>query len=181
MFPITSNTTVTWTYKDGDGNSSTQGQAIVITTVDPATTDVTHVITAINTGADSYQWVDCNDNNNPIFGETSQQFTPTVNGSYAVEVTVGNCTETSVCTTISTIGISKEDGISFKVYPNPTSNAVTIETDVHIKSVSIIDMNGTIIQFESTPQFSIGNLTTVIYFLEIQTNQGVWRERILKQ
>lgn len=38
----------------------------------------------------AYQWVDCDDNNNPIPGETSQSFTPTVTGNYAVEITVAN-------------------------------------------------------------------------------------------
>ncbi len=181
VYPITVNTTVTWTYTDGNGNTSTQNQDIIITAVDATTSELNNVITAMNSLADSYQWVDCNDNNNPISGETSQQFTPTINGSYAVEVTTGNCTETSVCTIISTIGISEQDGLSFKVYPNPTSDLITIETEVQIESVSIVNMNGAVVQLETTPQFSIGSLTTGVYFLEIQTSERIWRERIVKQ
>jgi Zn-dependent M28 family amino/carboxypeptidase len=44
----------------------------------------------------SYQWYNC-DTNLPIDGETAQSFSPNSNGSYAVEVTSGSCSEMSEC------------------------------------------------------------------------------------
>ena len=37
--------------------------------------------------------------------ETSQEFTPTTNGEYAVIVTNNGCSDTSNCLTLTTVGI----------------------------------------------------------------------------
>ena len=59
-------------------------------------------LTAIATNA-TYQWLDCNNNNTPIIGETNQSFSPTSNGSYAVEVTQNGCTAVSSCYTVNNL------------------------------------------------------------------------------
>jgi len=46
------------------------------------------------TGA-NYQWVDCDNSNAPISGATNQNYTPTSNGNYAVEVTENTCNSIS--------------------------------------------------------------------------------------
>jgi len=51
----------------------------------------------------SYQWVDCS-TNLPIPSEVNQSFSPTISGSYAVEVTVGSCTELSACVDFTSLG-----------------------------------------------------------------------------
>ena len=45
----------------------------------------------------TYQWIDCDNNNSPISGETNQSYTPTATGSYAVEVSMNGCVDTSSC------------------------------------------------------------------------------------
>ena len=45
---------------------------------------------------------DCNDNFTPISGETNAIFTTQTSGSYAVEVSLNNCSEISNCFTINT-------------------------------------------------------------------------------
>ena len=39
----------------------------------------------------AYAWIDCNDNNSLISGATSQTYTATYNGEFAVIVTEGGC------------------------------------------------------------------------------------------
>ena len=47
-------------------------------------------LTATQSGA-NYKWVNCNNGNQPIAGANGQSFTPTVNGSYAVEIVLNSC------------------------------------------------------------------------------------------
>lgn len=72
--------------------------------------DLTDQLVSAANGA-SYQWLDCNDNYSVIPGETSQSFSPSSNGSYAVQIyeVGGICVDTSACYTISVIGISEYD------------------------------------------------------------------------
>ena len=51
-----------------------------------------------------YQWLDCN-NFIEIQGETNQIFEAPYNGSFAVFVTQNNCSDTSDCINISTLGL----------------------------------------------------------------------------
>ena len=67
-------------------------------------TDVT--LTADQNNA-TYQWIDCDNNNSPISGETNQSYTPTVTGNYAVEVTVNGCTSVSECVLVDFTGVDE--------------------------------------------------------------------------
>ena len=64
------------------------------------------VLTADQTGA-TYQWLDCDDNNAIINGETNQSYTPAVTGNYAVEVTLNGCVDTSACFLVDYTGIEE--------------------------------------------------------------------------
>lgn len=94
--------------------------------IDVTTTTNTYVITATQMGA-TYQWIDCNNGNAPIVGETNQSYTATADGSYAVIVTVGACSDTSACEVIIGMGISSassEGAVS--LYPNPNNGAFVV-------------------------------------------------------
>ena len=101
-FPVTASTTITWTYDDGNGNTSTQDQVVTINGLDVSTTTASTTITANATGV-SYQWIDCA-NNMPIATEINQSFTATTTGDYAVIIDNGTCSDTSVCENILVIG-----------------------------------------------------------------------------
>ena len=55
----------------------------------------------------NYQWLDCDDNNAIVSGETNQSFTPAVTGNYAVEVTMNGCVDTSDCFLVDYTGIEE--------------------------------------------------------------------------
>jgi len=149
-FPISTigTTTVTWTYDDGDGNTSTQTQDVIVSSLDVTTSLAVMTITANFVGASSYQWIDCNDNNAPISGETNQSFTASADGSYAVIISNGTCSDTSSCVTINTSGISDNVLSPVKIYPNPTSGNYVIELDQIYLSVQvrISDPSGRIVE-----------------------------------
>ena len=73
----------------------------------------------------SYQWVDCS-TNLPIPSEVNQSFSPTTSGSYAVEVTVGSCTELSACVDFTSLVTDTFKLNTINIYPNPTSSILTI-------------------------------------------------------
>lgn len=100
------NSTITWTFEDGNGNIITQTQNVINPTIDNSLTVTGATIQANESGA-VYQWVDCNDNLAPIAGETNQSFTATVTGNYAVEINVQGCTATSACELIDFSGIEE--------------------------------------------------------------------------
>jgi len=62
------------------------------------------VLTANESGG-TYQWIDCT-TMQPINGAVSQSYTPSVNGSYAVIVNDGRCTDTSSCYNILDVGVN---------------------------------------------------------------------------
>ncbi|MDA0882789.1 MAG: LamG domain-containing protein, partial [Bacteroidetes bacterium] len=60
------------------------------------TTQSADQLFANQTGA-TYQWLDCDNNNTPINGETNQFFAPDFSGNFAVEVSVNGCSAISDC------------------------------------------------------------------------------------
>lgn len=99
----------------------------------------------------TYQWIDCNNGNQPVSGETGQSFEPAVNGSYAVIVTSGTCTDTSACETVTTAGISDPFGTSLKVYPNPVKDQLFISLPQEMNDVQVVvtDASGRVIVDEA--------------------------------
>ena len=133
--------TATGTYTDvipnAVGCDSTITINLTITTVDVSTTLAGETLTAGATGA-TYQWIDCDNGNSAITGETAQSFTATVTGNYAVVVTENNCTDTSACELVTVVGLP-EFGLNNQVivHPNPTSGEVTIDFGTTLNNVSV--------------------------------------------
>ncbi len=80
--------------------------------------------TATASGA-TYQWINCSDNSE-IQGAQNQSFTATQNGSYAVIVTDGTCSDTSSCVTLSDLGLENTDLRLVSIAPNPTKGQLSI-------------------------------------------------------
>lgn len=149
-------------------------------TFDPAinisVNDNSPTLEAVATGA-SYQWIDCNNGNTAIPGETSQSFTATANGNYAVQITVGNCTETSACVTVDNVGLENAALNSLIVYPNPSTGLFMIETDnAGSLDYVITTIDGKIVQknFDSeSKQISVdlSSESRGVYMLRVYQNE----------
>jgi hypothetical protein len=81
-------------------------------------------------------------------------------------------------TSLSNTDFEKEEIV---VYPNPTKNRVTINTNKAIKKITIVDLNGRILdtQFETT--VNLTNLVSGIYFLNIETENRISSKKIIKE
>lgn len=69
------------------------------------------------------------------------------------------------------------------LFPNPSKNYITIESNKPIISYSIYDINGKLIQQENYPsnRISVSNLQEGIYFLIILDGENVIRKKIVRQ
>ncbi len=127
------------------------------------------------TGA-SYQWLDCNKGLSPIAGATTQNYSPTANGSYAVEISTGNCTTISSCYDITNVSINNSQATSnIKLYPNPTKNQITIDFGAWQEEVNIrlLGLDGRLIKelnatASNQVQIEFGKLPQGLYLLELQ-------------
>lgn len=99
----------------------------VVLVVDPLNLNVSLngiTLTADQNGA-IYSWFDCA-TNSPISGATQQSYTPAQNGDYKVMVVLGNCTDTSDCVTVNSVGLKELSVQNFTLYPNPNKGKFTI-------------------------------------------------------
>jgi hypothetical protein len=126
------------------------------------------VLTATQTGA-SYQWYNCSDNS--TVGTNSNTFTPTQSGDYKVDITVGSCTVTSTCVTVTTLGTPNFGANSkFIIYPNPSSGVVNINSDTY-GDFQIINQLGQVlksfkIEANATNTIDLQNLNDNLYFIK---------------
>jgi len=142
-FPITTAglTTVTWTYDDGLGNTSTQTQDVNVSLIDGSATANGTQLTATATGV-NYQWIDCA-TGQPIAGAIGQGYQPTVTGEYAVIVTDGNCSDTSACLLVDFTGITELNSAAIEIYPNPSNTgSFTVDFDGVIEDIVVLDALG---------------------------------------
>jgi hypothetical protein len=144
-------------------------------------TPVVYVQNEVNLSTDvvpgqTYQWIYCSDLI-PVPGATNPTFNPTANAIYAVVVT-NNCgSDTSSCTTVSTIGLADHQQSEIAIYPNPNNGHFTIllpENNGSAK-LEVLDLNGRII-FESildeqANELHLESLSSGTYWLRI--NQQV--------
>ena len=136
----------------------------------------------------TFQWVDCDDNFEPITGETNSWFTPSASGNYAVVVTQHACVDTSACMEFLYTGIASNRAEKLNIYPNPVLENCTIETsnNAAIKFIEILDMSGRLIlQVKgnglANQTIELSNLNKGIYMARIHSNGSVITHKILKQ
>jgi N-acetylneuraminic acid mutarotase len=125
---------------------------LTINFADATVTTFQNTITANATGA-IYQWLDCDNNFALIAGETSQSFTATSNGNYAVMVTENNCTDTSSCVNITGIGINEwTSAINMAISPNPNAGSFFVSSgkEGQFKTIEILNFLGEVVKVIST-------------------------------
>jgi hypothetical protein len=156
-------------------------------TVDNTVNNTSSPTLSANQAGATYQWVDCNNSNAPIAGETAQTFTATASGSYAVEVTFNGCTATSACETITVTGIEQASATAVSVYPNPTNGMVNINLGSNNSNVdySITTIEGRVVESgRTTSNMIVVDLSKEgngIYFLRINSDKTSTVQKLIKQ
>lgn len=148
------------------------------------TTDLTIAVTVSgNTltaqqGNAGYQWLDCDNGLAPINGANNQTYSA-ISGNFAVIIFKGNCTDTSACYQVGTVGINDINANDVYVYPNPTNGLFKIKLGATYNEVNVIIRNvmGQVVfeqnlhntnLFDAHIESSAG-----MYFMELQGSQGL--------
>lgn len=104
---------------------------------------------------------------------------------YLDNLLIYDCANTSASRCDKNLGVDDlNKGLNFNLFPNPTSNSITIESEEKIDEISIYNLDGKII---STQPF-IGNLLDVsklpagVYFIEALSEDGnIGRAKFIKK
>jgi len=139
-------------------------------------------------GGAIYQWINCS-TNLPISGATSQNYTPTSNGNYAVILTQSGCQDTSVCYNFNILGMDDEfNDFQIQVYPNPVNDNVSIAFNEGISNccLRLVDLTGKTVMNLSNLSGEIITLdvekySSGIYFLEINIGNRFSRVKLIKK
>ena len=169
------------------GCGNLQELNLFVIAVDTAVTQAGETLTANAAGA-TYQWADCNNGYAIIPGATGQTFSPVSDGSYALIITSGSCSDTSACYYVTNVGIGKNDFSKvISVFPNPVKDAFLLKniSSEQITEVKIIDALGktiAVIPFANGDQLTVDASSWMagIYFLEVSSGDGSLHHKLVK-
>lgn len=183
---VSPTSTTTYIVTVTGANTCTAGAAktvVVIPVIDTSVTVNNHTLTANSTSA-TYQWINCTNGDSAVIGATLQSFTVLEDGDYAVVVTKGNCSDTSSCHRITTLTTDVQqygNNPEIRVYPNPVSNSITIQSSDKIRRVSVFNMLGALMQEENENAFSVQQLAAGVYTFKVTTANGNAIIRVVKE
>lgn len=135
-----------------------------------------------------YQWLNCNTSYSKITGATNQVYTATALGRYAVEVTEGTCTDTSICMNVTDLRVDTYSLYnSLSVFPNPATGQYTVSSvqPLNNASIKVINAMGETILlknnvFGSSVFIDISGHANGIYFIEISEKENSGRLKLIK-
>ncbi|MCC6701729.1 MAG: T9SS type A sorting domain-containing protein [Fluviicola sp.] len=134
------------------------------------TTSTNGLTISANANGATYQWINCS-TNSAIAGETAQSFTATANGTYAVIVTDGSCSDTSACVTITTVGLTNLESSNLVVYPNPSTGIFVLEGLAIGSILEVTNPMGQLIFTTTATDFKtpidLSNESNGIYFVKM--------------
>jgi len=117
----------------------TDSVLITVNSVDNYTiSSIGSTATVTNLTGANYQWIDCDNGNSIIAGETDTIYTATVNGNYGVIINQNGCTSISTCVFIDVTNIEQnKNDYGIKIFPNPTNGILNIKFENEANNVNI--------------------------------------------
>ena len=153
---------------------------------DTTITRVDDTLTAAEAGA-TYQWYTCSAGPvfTPIGGATSQSYTATAIGSYAVDVTLNGCTSRSTCFDVTTLGTSSFDMNALSVYPNPVIDILSIRYNEEITAINVYDLSGRLVK-QITPnqtevEVNMSELAAAMYIVKVNAGGNQTEIKVIKK
>ena len=80
--------------------------------------------------------------------------------------------------TLSTIDFEKD--LSLKVYPNPTTNEVTIDANSKINKIELYDLTGKKVKENNSNKIYLEAFPKGIYILKFKTDNGTITKKLIK-
>ena len=129
----------------------------------------------------NYNWLDCENNFLPL-GITTQEYTASQNGSYAVDISSNGCHDTSSCVIISTIGLTEYENQSIILYPNPSSSGtifIQSHTNLTSNKYEVLNTAGKIVTTgtlnSNTTTINLPLLLPGIYIIQIGNYRSLFQ------
>ncbi|WP_163409449.1 Ig-like domain-containing protein [Flavobacterium ajazii] len=148
--------------------------------INSAVTVNSGVLNATQTGA-TYQWYQCP--NTLLSGETNQSYTALTNGDYKVDITVGQCTITSSCVTVSNLTTDEFKPNEFKIYPNPSKGIVNIITPYEGNYIIIDALGKTVKSFDLHENIvntlNLENVSDGTYFIKSISDSNIKTQKLI--
>ena len=133
-----------------------------------------------------YQWVDCNNGYAFINGATSQSFTPSSDGTYALIISQNGCVDTSSCYTLTNVGIQKNisDAV-IRISPNPVIDIAVIDVKNSGSTLIIQDVEGRIVYRENHDpgkiSLDVSNWQSGLYFVSVNNGISICHSKLIKE
>lgn len=132
-----------------------------------------------------YQWLDCQNEYQPLQGENSQVFTSDTRGLYAVEISNGLCVDTSTCYQFVDpdipSSIMNEINKSTVLSPNPGKDFIKIKTPIYSPKIEIRDILGNLVLTSNETKIDINNLISGLYIVIVQNdNYSIQKKLIIE-
>ncbi len=160
---------------------------LIIVEIDTSVTTSGYILSSNSTGS-TYKWLNCNQMNLPVPGETNQTFIASSNGFYSVEITKNGCVDTSACHLVSNVGIIENDMHSeINIFPNPSNGIFTIDlgqvySEINLSITDILDNEIQSYDAKNTKIFTIElNQPSGIYFLRIKSDNHQLVYKLIKK
>jgi len=95
---------------------------------------------------------------------------------------VGNSVvqDSIICSSVLAISTYNTQNSTIKIYPNPANNKITIDANDAV-DVKLFDVLGKQITSTKTNNVDVSNLTNGIYFIQVQTKQNTYSQKIIVQ
>jgi hypothetical protein len=131
----------------------------------------------------NYQWLNCETGYSVIAGATSQSFTPSTSGNYAVELTADGCVDTSECFNVSVVGITQNTTNSFAIFPNPAHDKLTITGLSGEQTLMLVNTLGQVLILQPITDneytLDVSRLPAGVYTLRISTGSAIESRKVI--
>jgi hypothetical protein len=127
----------------------------------------------------TYQWVDCNNGNTAIVGQTEQSYTADLSGSYACMLNTNGCESMTDCFTVEVLKNDTFDAQnSIVLYPNPTNGKLQLSNSrIAIQKVEIYNAIGILVAKE----LDLTNQSSGVYIVRITTADGTFVRKVVRE
>jgi hypothetical protein len=130
-------------------------------------------------GNQTYQWIDCDNNGEPIVGEISNTFSPEVSGNFACIITSDPCDLTTDCVDFVYTGIAEIGKGRVHIFPNPASTSINIGTSDRLIQARFYSNTGQLVKLESGNEISTADLASGVYLVVVLTETGNSRHTLI--
>lgn len=182
--PGTHNVTLTVTNNVCTPNSTdTFTLPVIVTDLENALTDAVSfdgtMLTAVrDVPGTTYQWVDCDNGNTAIEGETAQMFMPSVSGNYACIMDTNGCNATSACVSVQLLGNPGNVINNIQIYPNPTGGALHLSNNsLNIQQVAIYNVLGA----KVADKLDLSGHASGMYIVKVIAEEGTLVRKVIKE